>query len=142
VLVTHTSWPIPERLPLVWGGEARARMAQVMLARNLPRPKRDAVFLAQGGSGTTPLPLPLEPGACYVAVAGVVQGSARGIGLRALVGARDASDDRGASDNAGIVAFCAGDRRRAQIEIDARGTSLAWGLAVFRVRSGVWEVEK
>ena len=142
VLVTHASWPIPDRLPLVWGSEARARMASVMLGRNVPSPKRDAVFLAEGGSGTTPFPIEVEPGGCYLAVAAVTEGNARGIGVRVLVGARDSTDDRGASDNAGVVAFCAEDRKRAVIEIDARGTSLAWGIAVFRVRSGVWEVAR
>ena len=142
VVGAHASWPIPEKLPPAWGNEARARMAAVLLARHVGNPVRDAVSLAQGGSGTTLVPIAIEPGGCYLAVAAVVQGTARGIGLRALVGARDSTDDRGASDNAGVVAFCAGARKTAQIEIDARGTSLAWALALFRTQGGIWEVAR
>ena len=142
VLVTHVTWPIPERLPSTWGNDARARMAHVILQRHLASPRADAVFQAQGGAGTTPVAIPIEPGACYLALVAVVQGQARGIGLRALVGARDASDDRGANDNAGAVAFCALDRNRAVLEVDARGTAMGWGLAVFRVESGIWELTR
>jgi hypothetical protein len=31
---------------------------------------------------------------------------------------------------------------RARVEVHARGTGLGFGLAVFRVKSGVWETER
>jgi hypothetical protein len=58
------------------------------------------------------------------------------------VGARQASDERGVNDEAGALAFCAGEDTRARVEVEARGTALAWGLAVFRIESRVWEVER
>jgi hypothetical protein len=141
VLVTHVTWSLPEHLPTLWGNEARAKMAAAMLARHAGPVREEAIFVAQGSNGATPIPLPIEPGACYFAVASVVQGNARGIGLRASVGARDSRDDRGVGDHSGVIAFCAGEKTSTRLEVDARGTpDMSWGLAVFRVQSGVWEI--
>lgn len=138
IVVTHTSWPVPSRLPLTWGQETRARMAGVMVAHHVPALRSEAITLAQGPSGTTPIPVVLEPGGCYVAVVAVDHGHSRGIGLRVVVGARTASDDRGSGDEAALVSFCAGDRDRGRVEVEARGPGVGWGLAIFRVASGVW----
>ena len=97
------------------------------------------MLLAQGGSGTTPVPLPLEPGGCYVAMTARVREAAHGLGLRVHVGSIDASDDRGIDGDGAAVAFCAGDRTEALAEIEARGApSLGWGFALYRLQSGVW----
>ncbi|MCL2451212.1 MAG: hypothetical protein FWD17_19880, partial [Polyangiaceae bacterium] len=139
VLVTHVGWPLPEHLPAVWGADARARSARILLARHVASLPSAAVQLAQGGSGVTPVPLSVEPGGCYVAVVALVQGSARGLGLHVGVGARSASDDRGVEGAGAAVAFCAGERSVATAEVEAHGTPLfAWGLALYRLSSGVW----
>ncbi len=139
---THAWWPIPEHLPTTWGPEARAHMADAMRARHVASPRADAVALYQGAPGTTPIALSVEPGACYLAVAAVTHGHARGLGLRVLVGARDASDEREADDEGAVVAFCTHDQALARVEVEARGTSVAWGLAVFRLQSAVWEMTR
>jgi hypothetical protein len=98
-------------------------------------------MLAQGGSGSTPLPLLLEPGACYLALVTPVgePDKARAIGLRVRVGATDAADDRGIDADGSVVAFCAGGRTHAVAEVQARGTrDFGWGFALYRVQSGVW----
>lgn len=142
VLVTHYEWPLPERLPAMWGGEARARMAHILLSRHVRSLLHEPVLLAQGGSGTTPVPLPVEPGACYLALVSVVQGATRAMGLRVHVGVRDVFDDRGVDENGAVVAFCAGDRAGVRAEVDARGTPLlGWGLALYRV-GGTWEIRQ
>ena len=142
VLVSHFAWPLPERLPTLWGSEARARMAHVLLSRHVHLLLREPVLLAQGGSGTTPVPLSIEPGACYLALVSVVQGTTRSVGLRVHVGVRDAFDDRGVDENGAVVAFCAGDRTGALAEVEARGTPLlGWGMALYRVGGG-WEIQQ
>jgi hypothetical protein len=114
-------------------------MARVLQARHIVSLPREAAMLAQGGSGTTPLPLTVEPGACYLALVTPVKESARPIGLRVRVGATDASDDRGIETDGAVVAFCAGGSSHAQAEVQARGTALlGWGFALFRVQSSVW----
>jgi hypothetical protein len=139
VLVTHFTWPLPDHLPALWGDDAKARMGHVLLVRHLPALRQDAIMLAQGGYGLTPVPLSLEAGGCYVAVATLVKEQARSIGLRVRVGATDAGDDRGIDDDGAAVAFCAGDTTHATAVVEARGTPLlGWGLALYRLQSGVW----
>ncbi|MDF2698060.1 MAG: hypothetical protein K0S65_6443, partial [Labilithrix sp.] len=139
VVVTHGSWPLPARLPPIWGPVTRSKMARVMFLRHVAVPADDPVYLAQGATGTTPLALPVETGGCYVAVVGVARGHARQLQLRALVGARESTDERGASEEAALVSFCARAHESARVEVLARGTGVSWGLALFRVKSGVWE---
>ncbi|MGO9708838.1 MAG: hypothetical protein ACLQBL_08245 [Polyangiaceae bacterium] len=139
VTVTHAWWPIPPHLPLLWGPEPRARMAHALLARKADAPTEEAVALYGGLAGATAVPVPLEPGACYLAVAAVTNGHARGLGLRATVGAQEARDERTSDDDAGVVAFCARDHRLARLEVEARGASITWGLALYRLEGRAWE---
>jgi hypothetical protein len=139
VLVAHFTWPLPDHLPSLWGPDAQARMGHVLLVRHLPSLRQDATMLAQGGYGVTPVPLSIEPGGCYVAVATLVKEQARSIGLRVHIGATDAGDDRGIDDDGAAVAFCAGDTTHATALVEARGTPLlGWGLALYRLQSGIW----
>lgn len=141
VLVSHAAWALPQHLPSVWGSEARARMAYALLARHVVSLPTEAVQLAQGGSGTTPVPLSIEPGACYLAVASLVQGVAHSFGLRLRVRAREVVDDRGIDESSAVVAFCAGDRSLALAQMEARGTPLlGWGLALYRIENGIWDL--
>ena len=142
VLATHASWAIPEHIPWTWGPEARGKMAGAMLARHVASPPEEPIVMVQGASGATSVPIGVEPGACYLAVAAVTHGRARGLGLRAVTGGREASDERGVNDESGAVAFCVRDRARARVEVEARGTALSWGLAVFRIGSGIWEIAR
>ncbi len=143
VLVAHYAWPLPDHLPAIWGAEARGRLAHVLLARHVVSLPRQPVMLAQGGSGITPVPAAIVPGACYLAITTRVKEASRTVGLRVHVGATDVFDDRGIDGDGATVAFCAGDRSSALIEVEARGTPLlGWGLALYRLQSGVWEVPR
>jgi hypothetical protein len=139
VIVTRAWWPIPPHVPSLWGPEPRARMAHALLARRAAPPPQDAVGLYGGLAGSTALPVALEPGACYLAVAAVTNGHARGLGLRASVGAQQAHDERNGDDDAGVVAFCARDHDLARLDVEARGASITWGLAIYRIEGRAWE---
>lgn len=139
VIITHATWQLPARLPSMWGPVTRSKMARAMLLRHVAVPADDPVFLAQGGSGATPVPLSVETGGCYVAVVGIARGRARQLQLRTFVGARESSDERGASEEAALSAFCVRAHEQARLEVLARGAGVSWGLALFRVKSGVWE---
>jgi mRNA-degrading endonuclease toxin of MazEF toxin-antitoxin module len=141
VLLAHFAWPLPGHLPTLWGPEARARMAHVLLARHVASLPSEPVMLAQGVSGLTPIPLSIQPGACYLAVITRAKETARTIGLRVHVGSTDAFDDRGIDADGAAVAFCAGRQAHAIAEVEARGAPLlGWGFALYRLQSGVWEV--
>ena len=140
VIVTHASWAIPEHLPLLWGSGPKAKMAAALIARSVMPPREEPIFVAQGSAGLTPIVVSVEPGACYLVVVGVAHGNPRGLGVRAVVGSVEASDDRGVNDDSGAVAFCARDHDHARLEVDARGSSIAWGLGLYRMQTGLWEL--
>lgn len=139
VVVARASWPLPAHLPSVWGPQAKSRMARVMFVRHVAVPAEEPVFLAQGGSGSTPLAVPVEVGGCYVAIAAAIHGRPRQLQLRTTVGARESVDERGAAEEAALNAFCVRAHESARIEVLARPSGLAWGVAVYRVKSGIWE---
>ena len=123
---------LPRTLPFLFGSEGRARMARALLARRALPPAGPAVAVAMGTTGGARVPIDLDPGACYIAVAGIVRGTPRGLGLRVVVGAQESSDERGSQDDGGAVAFCARGASSANLEVDARGGGIAWGLALYR----------
>jgi hypothetical protein len=140
VLLSHASWPLPDHLSALWGPEAQGRMAHVLLARHVAALGADPVQLAQGGYGVTPVPLSIEPGACYLAVVTLARETARSLGLGVRVGTTESSDDRGVDEDGAAVAFCAGRRTSALATIEARGTPLlGWGLSLYRIQSGIWQ---
>jgi hypothetical protein len=136
---TLASWPLPDRLPAMWGAVARSKMARVMFSRHVAMPAEDPIFLGQGSSGTTPFPIPVETGGCYLAVVALTHGHARSFQIRTVVGARESTDERGAAEESALSAFCVNAHETAHVDVYARGTGVGWGLAVFRVKSGVWE---
>jgi hypothetical protein len=139
VVITRGMWPLPARLPPLWGPVARSKMARVMFLRHVALPSEDPVYLAQGSAGATPIPLSVETGGCYVAVVGIARGHARQLQLRTFIGARESTDERGGAEEAALSAFCVRAHESARLEVLARGSGLAWGLALFRVKSGDWE---
>jgi hypothetical protein len=141
VIMTHYAWPLPAHLPTIWGSEVRGRMGRVLLARHVATLPREPFFLTQGGSGTTPVPVPVEPGGCYLAIVVATQGNTRALGLRVRVGARDAYDDRGIEGAGAAVAFCAGASQGVSAVVEAHGAPLlGWALAAYRVEDGAWEL--
>jgi hypothetical protein len=138
VTVAHAWWPIPSHVPSHWGPETRARMAHALLSRNAGPPVEDPVALYGGLAGLTTVPLSLERGACYLALTSVTNGHARGVSLRVAVGGHYAHDDRSGDDDANLVAFCARDEDVGRVEVEARGASITWGLALYRVEGHAW----
>jgi hypothetical protein len=138
--MAHYVRALPAHLPTLWGSEVRGRMAQVLLGRHVVSLQRDPFFLTQGGSGTTPVALPVEPGACYLAIVSAAQGTARALGLRVRVAAREAFDDRGVEGAGAAVAFCARSEDRATAVVEAHGAPLlGWAFAAYRVEDRAWE---
>jgi hypothetical protein len=138
-----SSWPIPEAIPRTWGPQVRAKMTGALLARGLSRNLAPAVHLAQGGPGLTSMPVPVEPGACYVAMIASIRGRLRQLALRASIGALDSADERGAAEESGAVAFCTRERRSVRLDVEARGSpGLWWAVSLHRTQSAIWEAKK
>jgi hypothetical protein len=138
VIIARSSWPITNALPMQWGSDATRRLAAALHAHHVT-PVHPPIALREGVVGSSSFMTELEMGACYVAVVAASRGAPRGMALRARVGAMDHADERGTADGAAFTAFCSGDQPRARVTVDARGSSLAWGFALYHVTSGAWD---
>jgi hypothetical protein len=128
--LTHASWDLPRGLPANWGPEARASMARLALIARFAA-KNTPIYQSLGVQGTTELPFEIEPSACYTVLLAPLRGEVQGLSLSALVHA-PGEPARGSADTAGsVVSFCAHGANMATLEIDGRGTNLAWILAAW-----------
>jgi len=132
VLVEAARFEVSPALPAVFGEDARIRMDRALRRRGA-KVASAPLLLAQGGPGVARVPFETDRVGCYLAVAGIADGTPHGLGLRARLGGESPEDERGSADDSGVVAFCAKGERRASLEVEARGTGVRWGLLVFRV---------
>lgn len=137
VVATRAYWPIPAVVPSLWGAEVRGRIAGLLFARHVVAPRDAPVFLAQGPAGGAAFGAPVVPGSCYLGLAVVAHGTARGLALRVTTAGVEVADDR--SQLGAMVAFCTRSAHVADVGIDVRGSGVAWTFSLYRVASGLWE---
>ncbi|HTA90256.1 MAG TPA: hypothetical protein VK745_11790 [Polyangiaceae bacterium] len=130
LLLTHAHWDLPAGVPSTWGPEARGRLARLARQAHFPAQKAP-IYESLGVQGTTELPLEVEPDACYTVLLVPLRGEVQSLSLSVLSHA-PGEVARGTSDVLGnAVSFCARGSSSATLEVDGRGTSLAWLLAVW-----------
>jgi hypothetical protein len=139
VAIAHGRWPLATGLPRTFGPVFASRATSVLLDRHVAPPEKPPVFVAEGPAGLTPMGIAVNPGSCYLAITAVHQGNARALTVRARLGAEPVSEERAHGNDASLIAFCVGRFSRARLDVDARGTGIMWGTAVYEMRSGVWE---
>jgi len=142
MLVVAARWALPGTLPREFGPDGEARMARALRSRSVPLPPGRPVQVVHGAAGSAMVPVPVEPGGCYTALATVVHGHARSIGLRTRVGAREFFDQRAGSDEAALTSFCVQGATNAQVDVEARGSGVVWAVAVYRMTSRIWETSR
>jgi len=86
---------------------------------------------ALGGSGTTVLPLEVESNRCYLLALAPVRGELRTLTVSVDAGATLATEDTNPLSDGAALAFCTRGNTRAMVQVDARGTGLAWALALW-----------
>jgi hypothetical protein len=128
-------WPLPKGLPSKAPARARGGMARALAARRVPDPGAPPIVTMLGASGTTYTHLELEPGACYVGAVSAAQGEPRSLGVSARGPGVLAGDDALHGADGASIAFCAQAPGRAQVAVEARGSGLAWVLALWHVAS-------
>jgi hypothetical protein len=133
VHVTDARWPIPAALPERWGPRLRAAAFSALRRRRVPAPSGEPIHESFGVQGVTVVPIPVDPGRCYLAVAGLAQGSARGMRLVASVGVRPTIDEAGQRPEGVALTFCpdTGDVVPLSVELQSNG---GWWLL------GVWDM--
>jgi hypothetical protein len=130
VLLTHARWDLAAGIPASWGPEARAKLGRLALSARFS-PKNAPIYQSLGVQGTTQLALELEPDACYTVLLAPLRGEVQSLSLSAFARAPGQAA-RGSADTAGsALSFCAYGASLATLEIDGRGTSLAWILAAW-----------
>ena len=135
ILLMDALYPLPKGVPTIWGARARAALAAALWRRKLPPIDRDPIEQRLGAAGITSIPIPVEPGSCYVAAIGTIRGDPRSVTLTAKVDTRTAFDANAGLIDGSAVAFCSAGADEARIESEIRGSAVAWVLAVWRIGS-------
>jgi hypothetical protein len=131
--LARSRWDLEPNMPARWPAEARARFSGVLRDQRLALNGAELVDESLGVQGDTLLPIAVEPGACYVAVAVQLRGDALALSMGART-SRGISQSRLDPEVAGaLLSFCAGADERALLEVDARGLGLVWMTSVWRV---------
>ncbi|MFO0762397.1 MAG: hypothetical protein U0359_38515 [Byssovorax sp.] len=130
VAVLRSEWPLSPSLPVRWGARARAGFASALRQRHAPDPRGLPVHETVGVSGSTQVPVEVEPGRCYLAAVALIRGEAKVIRFSAHVGDRTSRDALERPEGA-AVAFCAEAERSALFEVDLRGGAPWWVLALW-----------
>ena len=130
VPLTHASWPLPRGLPETWGPGARAPMARLARAERFA-PDEAPIYAALGVQGTTTMPLEIEPDGCYTVLLSPLRGAAQNLSLSVLPRIPGETAHGSADANGSAVAFCAHGASLAEVEVDGRGSNLAWLIAVW-----------
>jgi hypothetical protein len=131
VVLTHARWDLPAGIPARLGPEARAKLAGLAKSAHFPA-REEPIYQSLGVQGTTQLALEIEPDACYTVLLAPLRGEVQSLSLSARARAPGEAA-RGSSDTAGsALAFCAHGASVATLEIDGRGTTLAWVLAAWQ----------
>jgi hypothetical protein len=139
VMFLDTLYPLPKGAPTIWGARARAALSGALWRRKLPPIDDPPIEQRLGVAGLTSMPIPIEPGSCYVAAVGTIRGDPRSVTLTAKVDTRIAFDSNAGLVDGSAVAFCSGGSDRARIEMEVRGSAVAWVLDVWRLGSGSFE---
>jgi hypothetical protein len=131
VTISDGLFKIPARVPLSLGKRARGGLSWALHRRHAADPVEAPVIAALGVSGLTIVPFEVEPGRCYLGAVSVTKGDARAVRLSAEVDGHVAHDESADFTESAAIAFCAGTSRLARLEVEVRGTSPWWMLAVW-----------
>ncbi|HVU02110.1 MAG TPA: hypothetical protein VHE30_10170 [Polyangiaceae bacterium] len=135
VVVSRGRAEIPAGIPRDWGRSAASAIARAVAERHAPPLVAAPVYSSLGVSGVTVLPVEVDPGRCYVAAVGLVEGAAKLVALAADAGPVSAASHGDDGASAVSVAFCAGTSRRATLTAEVHGTALVWALGLWATSS-------
>ena len=130
--VVHARWPLASGIPGRWEPVVKGRIADAVSTYHRRPLDGSPVYESLGIGGITVLPIEVEPGACYVAAVAALTGQPSRIALAARAGAATSRNQSETEGAATALGFCSDAADRARIEVDARGLSLAWFLAVWQ----------
>lgn len=131
VLVLQGKTELPTGLPPGIGPDARARMAKALVDRHAALPTTQPVYTSLGVAGITEMPIEVEPGQCYLAMATPIQGEMKLLSLDTEAGTRRSRAHTDEPDAALVSSFCVGATGRAKLELEAHGLDVIWLSALW-----------
>ena len=132
--VVDAHWPMAPGMRADWGARARAAMSWAMHRRRMTAPAGEPILDLLGASGTTKVPLRIEPLACYVAAFATLKGEASAARLSVRLGERIHQDDASEEPRSGAVSFCAGGAdHHATLQVELRAPASWWVASVWQV---------
>jgi hypothetical protein len=136
VTVLDALWPLPAGIDPLWSPEVRAGLGWAVARRGAPAPRTAATLQVLGGQGATRVPVPVEPGGCYLAAVALRRGPATATRLSASAGDRTVVDQATSWPYAAAVSFCAKDVERALLTVEVRSSLAWWQLELWRLGGG------
>jgi hypothetical protein len=131
--LVRARWDLDPSLPSRWPGEARSRMSGLLRGQRRALGKAPLIDEALGVQGDTLMTVPIQAGACYLALAVGLRGEIVGLSLAARAGRATAQSRLDPEVPGAAAYFCAGTSDRALVEVDARGLGLVWMSAVWQL---------
>jgi hypothetical protein len=125
-------WPTPRSIPTHWGARVTATMAELMRYRFVSSLPTRAMHVSLGVSGVTQVPIELEAQSCYLAMAATVRGEPSAVVLTAPTTNGISKGDGAVTNEGAIVSFCTMESRMGKLEVNAKGSGLAWVMSVWR----------
>jgi hypothetical protein len=135
VTLMDAAFPLPKGAPTMWGARARAGVAAALFRRKLVGIESEPIEQRLGVSGVTMIPIPIEPGGCYLGALAAMRGEARAMSLSAKVDTRITYDATAGLTEGAAVAFCSNGSDKAYFDVEVRGSAVAWVLDVWHVGS-------
>jgi hypothetical protein len=132
VTLFDARWNLP-RIPGDWSLDERAALAGALHKRRAPHPTTFPTAEWTGLAGATHVPMPTEPGACYLA-AFVLADADASVSRLTVSSEGDTYHDEAVDEPRGAaVTFCAGSDSRARALVEVRGRVGAWRMAMWRL---------
>ncbi|MBM4360179.1 MAG: hypothetical protein FJ096_18900, partial [Deltaproteobacteria bacterium] len=132
VSLVDARWELPS-LPASWPPATRAAFASGLWRRRAPTPRGLPIGQWLGVGGTTRVPVLVDPGACYLAVAAARGGEVALLRLRVGTSLEFYQDEVAEAPHAAAVTFCAGTARSARVHVELGGSQASFRLALWRI---------
>jgi hypothetical protein len=88
-----------------------------------------------GVAGITTIPIPIEPGNCYLGTVATMRGEPRSLTLSAKVDTRITYDAAAGLTEGAAVAFCSNGSNKVSFDVEVRGSAVAWVLDLWQMGS-------
>jgi hypothetical protein len=132
IVLLSARWALPQGVRELWGVEVSARMAEAIWRSHNRSLKGSPVYESIGAGGLTALPIEVEPGACYLAAVAPIRGDTSGMALAVQVGKQHGQNNSGPESSGTTLAFCNEVESRGLLEVETRGSGVAWLIAVWQ----------